>query len=111
MKIGIDTVSIKRIKNILDKRPHFLRRVFSHNEILELERKKKWRYFESIAGKFAAKEAFIKATNKKNIALKSIEVLKDSNGIPYIRVPGFHKPHSLSITHEREFAIAVILIL
>jgi holo-[acyl-carrier protein] synthase len=58
--------------------------------------------YKSFAGKFAAKEAIVKADNNfKNIKFKEIEILNDKDG----------KPHfgnfAISISYEDDFAIAI----
>lgn len=108
--VGTDIVAISRISEELVER------------ILSDDEKKIYNSFKSqkrrkefAAGRFAAKEAFIKAYGKKNIDFKKIEFLKDENGKP---VPGkklkeLLKDNELqiSISHEKEYAIAVVIVL
>ena len=58
MTVGIDTVEIKRIKELINKE-RFLERVFSEDEIKEFGLKNNKP--EHIAAAFASKEAFSKA--------------------------------------------------
>jgi holo-[acyl-carrier protein] synthase len=114
---GIDLVSVARIQRAFERwGERFLRRVFTEGEIA---------YSmsgafpaRSLAARFAAKEAFFKAVSARRdgaIAHKHIEVVVDAGGRPAIR------PHegarralgrrasSLSISHEQDFAIAVVV--
>lgn len=58
--------------------------------------------YKSFAGKFAAKEAIVKANNEfKNRSFKEIEILNDEHGKPYFN------NFSISISHEDDYAIAI----
>ncbi|HPP06582.1 MAG TPA: holo-ACP synthase [Syntrophorhabdaceae bacterium] len=106
MGVGIDIVDIKRIKKVMDKYgERFLDRVFSFEERLLLKTRKN--IHETIAGRFAAKEAFIKATGMK-LPLKHIKVFQNM-GRPYIDFNG-KIYNGISISHERVFAVAVVII-
>jgi len=106
MDIGIDIVDIKRIKKVMDKYgERFLNKVFSDKERLLLKQRKF--LHESIAGRFAAKEAFIKAKGMR-LPLKEIYVFQRI-GKPYIEYRGkIYK--GLSISHERDYAVAMVVI-
>jgi len=101
--VGIDIVKISRIENILkSNEKHFLKRLFTEKEILYAEGF--LNKAERLAGRFAAKEAIIKATGKK-IPMNKIEILNNKEGMPYSNIPGI----KLSISHEKEYAIAIAL--
>ena len=59
LDIGIDIIEIDRIKNSLNKRGDFLKKLFTDKEI-ELFESKGYKA-ETIAGNFAAKEAISKS--------------------------------------------------
>jgi holo-[acyl-carrier protein] synthase len=75
----------------------------------------------SLAARFAAKEAFGKAlgTGLAGIVLKDIMVINSHNGKPEIRVfntaldalenSGANRVH-LSLTHEHEYAVAMVVL-
>ena len=101
--VGIDIVKISRIESILkNSGKRFLKRIFTDKEISYAERF--LNRSERLAGRFAAKEAIIKATGKK-IPMNKIEVLNDKEGRPYSNIPGVR----LSISHEKEYAVAIAL--
>ncbi len=101
--VGIDIVKISRIESILkNNEKHFLKRVFTDKEISYA--KGFLNRSERLAGRFAAKEAIIKATGKK-IPMNEIEILNDEKGMPYSNISGI----TLSISHEKEYAIAIAL--
>jgi len=60
MKLGNDIIEIDRIRQALEKSQSFRDRVYTPHEIDYCESRNKGRY-ESYAGIYAAKEAFIKA--------------------------------------------------
>lgn len=112
---GIDIIEIDRIKTLIEKKPRFLNKYFTdiENEYF----KSKVRYWESVAGYFAAKEAVSKAlgTGLDFITLKDIEIIKDDNNKPYVHLHrqgykyitenSIEKIH-ITISHSKEYAIA-----
>ncbi|HOJ86126.1 MAG TPA: holo-ACP synthase [Elusimicrobiales bacterium] len=116
MNIGIDIVEVKRIKKLI-KNPKFINKVFSKEEIDYCEgfKNKDERY----SGKFAAKEAFIKALkssdNKKicglinKISLKDIKIINKENGMPFVFVKGLKIKGKLSVSHTASYACAVFV--
>jgi len=102
MQIGTDIVDIRRIKSGLEKV------ILSDEELLLFKKKSKANEF--LAGRFAAKEAFLKALGLglKGVSMKEIEVLYDHNGAPYILYRG--EKYAVSIAHDGDYAIATVLI-
>lgn len=104
--IGIDIVDISRIKAMIEKHgARFLDRVFTETEIGYARGKR--RMEETLAGRFAAKEAFMKA-NGTWLPWKDIEVQRE-DGRPFISFRG-KRYNGLSISHERAYAVAVVTI-
>ncbi len=110
--IGVDIVSVGRIKAIYEKfGEKFLRKVFTENEIKYCFSHKN--PFPHFAARFAAKEAVIKALNKpEGLRLKDIEIIKSIDGSPKIVIGD--KPQTLihcSLSHEKDYAIAFVIAL
>ena len=100
MEIGIDIVEIRRIKRVM-KKPEIYSRIFNEDEIVDMP--------ESMAGKFAAKEAFFKAIGGDKIDWLNVKVLKEKSGKPYIET--YLKDNvKVSISHDGEYATAVVLV-
>ncbi len=117
--VGIDIVKIERIKKVVEKwGKKFLDRVFTESE-LSYSYKKKDPYL-SLAGRFAAKEAFIKAIGPVAlISLTDIEVVNVETGKPILKVRGriedfFNKKLikrvHLTLSHEHEYGIACVIL-
>jgi len=111
IKVGTDIVNINRVKNSLDRfGDRFLNKFLNEEEIKNVKK------IESIAGLWAAKEAISKALGcgiGKELEFKDIEIKKDSKGAPYfiIKRENFKIiDSSLSISHDNDFAIAVVII-
>jgi len=120
--IGVDTVSVSRVKEKVgaDFASPFARGAYTDEEI-EYARKKGVAAYQSLAGFFAAREAFFKATQVR-LGWKDIAVHHEENGKPFFRFsdkghlrliekgkdPAFHRFH-LSITHERDYAVVVVV--
>ncbi len=104
--VGIDIIEVIRVKNMIDRYgDKFLNRVFTNEEILYAGKNR--RIAESLAGRFAAKEAFIKAIGTK-VPWKLINVLQNQ-GNPYIEYLG-KRYDDVSISHERAYAVSIVVI-
>ena len=112
---GIDIVEICRITGVIGRRPLFKNRVYTRDEIAYIDANAAGP--QHAAGIFAAKEAVLKACGRglKGVGWKDVEVLRDGLGKPYVVLHnrakalaeerGIEKIH-ISISHEREYAIA-----
>lgn len=113
MSNGVDLVLLSRFENI-KYNEKFLSNNFLDSEIAYIE-KCNWNN-ATIAGIFAAKEAFFKAIKKgiNNYSLKDIEVLHNDDGAPYIVLHNelLNITNSnnicLSISHDGDYAIAFV---
>lgn len=62
-----------------------------------------------LAGRFAGKEAFIKAWHQPPLPdLATIEVLNAEDGAPFIRFQG--KQYQVSLSHDGDYVIAMVII-
>jgi len=113
--IGVDIVEIARLEKAIARWGEgFLRRVYTDSE-LRLYRKK----LSSLAARFAAKEAVIKALGKPtpNASLREIEILSDPGGRPVVNLYGKAQSQAkglgldklaINLSHSREYAIALV---
>jgi len=102
--IGVDIEKIKRFRDLSD---HFLNSIFTKGEIKYCKNKKN--FAESFAGNFCAKEAVIKAYNKK-ILMCDIEVILDKGKIKVYLKGKYQKKIHCSISHSEDKAIAYVII-
>lgn len=88
---GIDIVENKRIVHMLEQHPEsFLSRCYTNKEI-EYAQSMQRRYIERLAGRFAVKEAVLKAIGtgwRNGIAWTDMEILPDHLGKPLLIVSG-----------------------
>ncbi|MDL2248662.1 holo-ACP synthase [Tyzzerella sp. OttesenSCG-928-J15] len=114
--IGCDIIEIERVKKAVEKE-NFLQRYFTDGEISLIAKKGA----NTAAGNFCVKEAVVKAfgTGFGNIMPKDIEVLRDENGKPYVKLYNaaqdtFNQLGAtqilVTISHSRENAIAYVVI-
>lgn len=116
---GIDIIEVERVAEKIVKR-EFLEKVFSKNEIESCEPlPQKAQHY---AARFAAKEAFLKATGKGlalGYDLCDIEIVNGDSGKPEIVLRGnfrqlavengWRKFH-VSLSHVKAMACAVVII-
>jgi holo-[acyl-carrier protein] synthase len=110
--IGIDIVAISRIEKLINK---FKKKAI--DRILTEEEQKYFKTSSSIAGEFAAKEAFSKAIGTgigKECSFKDIIILKNKKNKPYFSQKTLKKFNlkqaDVSISHDGGFAIAAVII-
>jgi holo-[acyl-carrier protein] synthase len=113
--LGTDLIQIKRIKKALNRwGDRFLNRVFTPGEIEYCQRKKAPEV--SLAARFAAKEAAMKALGtglSDKVSWKDFEVIRDQRGKPDMKLSENIKKKIgnrkilISLTHTREYALAV----
>ncbi|MBL8122723.1 MAG: holo-ACP synthase [Pyrinomonadaceae bacterium] len=118
---GIDIVEVYRIAETMTRTPRFAERVFTPAERDYCDAKGA-AAAQSYAGRFAAKEAFVKAIKtgwRGKITWHDIEVTNDADGVPTLNVSGeAHKilkdrgaEHvHLSISHTAEHAVAQVIL-
>ena len=118
--LGVDIAEVERIQAAIGRHGQpFLKRVFTPNEIEYCERFKN--KFERYAGRFAAKEATMKALGTgwgRGVRWVDIEVAREPGGRPTIRLAGEAariagglgvKRISVSITHTEAEALAQVI--
>lgn len=112
--IGIDIIELSRIKASISKNDRLVKRVLTKNERAIYESlKRQSRKVEFLAGRFAAKEAFAKATSRGigKLSFQHIEVLSNKNGAPQLTAKGYDtEAIFISISHSKEYAIAQVVI-
>ena len=113
---GVDIIEIPRIQQVLDRYgQRFLERVFTPDEIAYCRGRA-----PNLAGRFAAKEATMKAlgTGIRGIPWKDIEVVRGRGQAPRILLHRKAKARAerlgltdlaLSLSHSREFAVASVV--
>jgi holo-[acyl-carrier protein] synthase len=118
--VGIDMIEVSRVLEKIDKNNMFRDKIFSRDEIAFCESKAN--KGENYAARFAAKEAFLKATGlglTLGYELAEIEVLNDENGKPLLKLHGSFKTKAnennwnkihLSVSHLQSIACAVVII-
>jgi holo-[acyl-carrier protein] synthase len=117
--IGIDIVKIERMRKVVEKwGQRFLERVFTESEISYCYEKRE--PYLSLAVRFAAKEAMIKAMGSAApVSLTDIEVVNVETGRPFLKANGkledflkkklIRRAH-LSLSHEHEYGIACVVL-
>ncbi len=111
MEIGIDAVEVGRIKRVYERYgERFITRVFTPAEVDYAFSARGDRRFERLAGRFALKEALMKAWGR-GIPFSAIEVKNDSAGRPLVECPLVLGRIKASLTHTRRLAIGCVLVL
>lgn len=107
--VGIDVVDIDRFKQSLERTPGLKQKLFTETESIKS--------IESLAARFAAKEALMKALNVKNgILWHEAEVVNLECGSPMFAFYGAvadlvnSANIHLSISHDAGIAIALVVV-
>jgi holo-[acyl-carrier protein] synthase len=120
VSIGIDIVEVYRIAETLARTPRFVERVFTEAERVYCDTKGAAAP-QSYAGRYAAKEAFLKALQtgwRGKITWQDIEILSDDRGAPNLIIRGeaerlFYESGAarmhVSISHTSEHAVAQVI--
>ena len=121
LSTGIDIVAVYRIRKTIARTPRFVEKVFTADERSYCEGKGVGSW-QSFAGRFAAKEAFLKALKtgwRGRISWTDIEVVVDDLGAPSLTLAGeaqvlltelgADRMH-LSISHTEEYAFAQVIL-
>ncbi len=108
--IGTDIVEISRIRRLRKKYGNnFLRKILSEKEITSIPKGDPDAF---IAGRFAAREALVKALRNRDFNFPHVIIEKDSHGAPFFIIPeGVAEGLNLhlSISHERHYATATVI--
>jgi holo-[acyl-carrier protein] synthase len=112
--LGVDLCEIARMERALERHPTLRARVFTAEEIAYCDSRA--RPGESYAGRFAAREAVIKALGGyRGRGWQDISVERATTGAPAIRLEGNAKRRAdllgitkvlITFTHERTNAVA-----
>lgn len=115
--VGIDVVPVERFDRALTRTPNLRAKLFTDGE--QLNPSGSSRHAESLAARFAAKEALAKALGAPGgMAWTDAEVLTDENGDPSLEISGTVSARAaalgvtrlhLSISHDGGIASAVVI--
>ena len=118
MKIatGVDLIEIARIEEVISRHgKHYLERVYTPAELEYCGKRT-----ESLAGRFAAKEAVVKALGCGigDVTWKEIEILGDDQNAPMLTLTGMAEQKarelglnnwSVSISHSQSHSVAFVV--
>jgi holo-[acyl-carrier protein] synthase len=114
LRTGVDLIELSRIEEVVARHgKHYLGRIYTPAELEQCQKST-----ESLAGRFAAKEAVAKAlgTGIGEVTWKEIEILGDEQHAPTLTLYGMAdqkakelglRTWSVSISHSMSHAVAV----
>ena len=123
VSVGVDMIEVARIQRALEDNgigKRFRARVYTANEIAYCEKKGRGKY-QSYAGRFAAKEAVMKALGTgwgAKVSWSNIEVVRARGGKPEIALRSHTSAFAqklgirrllVSITHTNHHALAYVV--
>ena len=115
-QIGVDIIEISRIRQAVDRwGEHFLKRIFTDSELNSYRTRP-----ESLAARFAGKEAAMKALSPTacTVGWREVEILSEPNGKPAVHLYGKARQRAedlglkgleISLSHSREYAVALVI--
>jgi holo-[acyl-carrier protein] synthase len=116
LRTGVDLIEIARIEEVIARHgKHYLERIYTDAELEQCGKRA-----ESLAGRFAAKEAVTKALGCGigDVTWKEIEVLGDEQNAPILTLYGVAKQKanelglvnwSVSISHSQSHSVAFVV--
>ena len=115
LQIGVDIVEIDRIAASLKRYgDRFRARVYTRVELQDSRERP-----SSLAARFAAKEAVIKALGRTDVGLREIEVVRPEGARPTVRLHGKAAAYAeqlgvvelaLSLSHCQTYAVAMVVL-
>jgi holo-[acyl-carrier protein] synthase len=115
--IGVDLVDVDRVRRLLARRPTFVRRVFTPEEVAYCERQAA--PAECYAARWAAREACRKALGGvRGMRWHDVRVVRDASGAPSLVLEGATRARAralgvsevlVALSHERRVAAAFCL--
>lgn len=107
--IGCDILEFNHFKEIFEKFPTLLNKVYSKNEINEYHRRNNDLHY--LASRFCAKEAIFKALKKYDYDFNTIEVLNDVNSTPIVNfLNGEQYNILISLSYERDYVVSFAIL-
>jgi holo-[acyl-carrier protein] synthase len=118
LRTGVDLIEILRIEEVISRHGrHYLERIYTPAELALCGKR-----VESLAGRFAAKEAVAKALGCGigDVTWKDIEILGDDQNAPSLTLHGVAAQKaaelglttwSVSISHSQSHAIAFVAVI
>jgi hydroxyethylthiazole kinase-like uncharacterized protein yjeF len=107
--VGVDAATVSRIADVARRRPRFLQKIYTERERARCEG-----HPERLATRWAAKEAVKKLLGSLGEyplpTYRQIEVVNRRGGAPTVLVRGVDRGITLTLTHERDLAVAVALL-
>jgi len=116
LRTGVDLIEISRIEEVVARHgKHYLDRIYTPAELEQCGKRA-----ESLAGRFAAKEAVAKALGCGigDVTWKEIEVLGDEQNAPMLTLHGIAEQKakelglvnwSVSISHSQSHSVAMVV--
>ncbi len=117
---GIDIIEVRRVRQVIERTPRFLERVFTLAERAYCDRAgaNRWMHY---AARFAAKEAAMKALGtgwSGGVSWQDVEIISKEIGAPTVKL--YNIAHELfersgatvahlSLSHTAEHAIAQVI--
>lgn len=112
MRLGTDIIEIDRIKEAVEKQEKFVEKILTPDELQIYQQYSGQRQMEFLAGRFCAKEAYVKALNTGigKIKFTDISILYNDKGAPIVAQGPIIQGVVVSISHCRTFATATVIV-
>jgi len=113
--VGTDIESVDRFKKLLQSKSQLLKNIFFESEYNYAINKNNSE--QSLAGIWCAKEAVVKSFSQiKSVNIKDVEIICAKNQAPTVLIEKIHQSDfkfeiSISISHTKDFATAMAVLL
>jgi holo-[acyl-carrier protein] synthase len=103
--LGIDIVENDRIKKRMNE---FANKILNEKELITYNNLYQKEKLEFLAGRFAIKEAIIKALNCASINMENITIQNNKDGSPKCKLNN-KKKVLISISHEKNYSVGIAI--
>lgn len=112
MRLGTDIVEIERISQAVSRQANFPSRILTSEELALYNQMNESRSAEFLAGRFSAKEAYVKALGRGigRIQFTDISIGYDQWGAPCVTSGPLVEGVQVSISHSQSYATATVIV-
>lgn len=111
--LGIDLTEISRVAEMAKKRPQYVKRILTPQEVIQYQEFTGQRANEYLAGRWSLKESFSKAMGTgigKEVGFQDVEIIDNQLGAPIVTKSPFRGTVHASVSHTDQLVMTEIIL-